>query len=144
MRTRSVAPAGAAKLALAEASVIQAGDRRPGRRVRRAGAHEERSPIHAESRHPGRTQRVTAPKPGRRPPDRRELGRDFQVDPLRRPAQWVDGDPCPRCSGSSRCGTRSRWGTSSSRPQVSEALNARYLDAQEKLQTIIYGLYGMV
>lgn len=72
------------------------------------------------------------------------LGRDFKVDHFADLRCAVDGDPCPRCSGILRLrpaievGHVFKLGT-----KYSEALAARFLDADEQLRTIIMGCYGI-
>jgi len=71
-------------------------------------------------------------------------GRDFQIDCAADLRNARSGDPCPRCS--SRVALRHaievghvfKLGT-----KYSEALNARFLDAQEQLRPIIMGCYGI-
>lgn len=72
------------------------------------------------------------------------LGRDFQVDHWADLRNAVDGDPCPRCSAqialqhAIEVGHVFKLGT-----KYSEALNARFLDAQEQQHAIIMGCYGI-
>lgn len=71
-------------------------------------------------------------------------GRDFTIDQSADLRNAVDGDPCPRCSSCVRMrhavevGHVFKLGT-----KYSEALGARYLDAQEQLRPIIMGCYGI-
>ena len=72
------------------------------------------------------------------------LGRDFQVDHWADLRKAVDGDPCPRCSSrvtlkhAIEVGHVFKLGT-----KYSEALAARFLDAQEQQHAIIMGCYGI-
>jgi prolyl-tRNA synthetase len=72
------------------------------------------------------------------------LGRDFHVDHFADLRKAVDGDPCPRCSSklnlqhAIEIGHVFKLGT-----KYSEALNARFLDANEQLKPIIMGCYGI-
>ncbi len=72
------------------------------------------------------------------------LGRDFQPDRFADLRNAGDGDPCPRCSGKlalRHCievGHVFKLGT-----KYSEALNARFLDQNERLLPIIMGCYGI-
>ena len=72
------------------------------------------------------------------------LGRDFTPEAFADLRNALDGDPCPRCSSVVRMrhaievGHVFKLGT-----KYSEALNARYLDADEKLKPIIMGCYGI-
>ncbi|MGL4942575.1 MAG: proline--tRNA ligase [Thermoguttaceae bacterium] len=72
------------------------------------------------------------------------IGRDFtptKYDDLR---NAVEGDPCPRCSSvlhiqqAIEIGHVFKLGT-----KYSESLNAKFLDADETLKTIIMGCYGI-
>ena len=71
-------------------------------------------------------------------------GRDFQVDASADLRNAGDGDPCPRCSGqlalrhAIEIGHVFKLGT-----KYSEALGARFLDAQEQLRPMIMGCYGI-
>jgi prolyl-tRNA synthetase len=71
-------------------------------------------------------------------------GRDFEPVGYFDLRNAVDGDPCPRCSGklavrhAIEVGHVFKLGT-----KYSEALNARFLDAQEQLRTVIMGCYGI-
>jgi len=71
-------------------------------------------------------------------------GRDFQVDQYADLRNAVDGDPCPRCSGklalrhAIEVGHVFKLGT-----KYTEALNAKFLDADEHLKPIIMGCYGI-
>ena len=70
--------------------------------------------------------------------------RDFAVDLFADLRNAVDGDPCPRCSSNLRLrqaievGHVFKLGT-----KYSEALGARFLDAEEQLHPIIMGCYGI-
>ena len=72
------------------------------------------------------------------------LHRDFQPDLFADLRNAVDGDPCPRCS--SRLALRHaievghvfKLGT-----KYTDALNAKFLDADEQLKPIIMGCYGI-
>jgi prolyl-tRNA synthetase len=70
--------------------------------------------------------------------------RDFQVDRFADLRKALDGDPCPRCSSklalrhAIEVGHVFKLGT-----KYSEALGARFLDADEKLKPIIMGCYGI-
>ena len=70
--------------------------------------------------------------------------RDFQPAGYADLRNAADGDPCPRCSGKLRLrhaievGHVFKLGT-----KYSEALGARFLDAQEQLRPIIMGCYGI-
>lgn len=72
------------------------------------------------------------------------LGRDFKVDRFADLRCAMDEDPCPRCSGILRLrpaievGHVFKLGT-----KYSEALAARFLDADERLRPIIMGCYGI-
>lgn len=72
------------------------------------------------------------------------LGRDFRVDRFADLRCAIDEDPCPRCSGILRLrpaievGHVFKLGT-----KYSEALAARFLDAEEQLRPIIMGCYGI-
>ena len=72
------------------------------------------------------------------------LGRDFQPDRFADLRNAADGDPCPRCSGklalrhAIEVGHVFKLGT-----KYSEALNARFLDQNERLLPIIMGCYGI-
>ena len=72
------------------------------------------------------------------------LGRDFQVRGFADLRSACDGDPCPRCSAklamrhAIEVGHVFKLGT-----KYSEALGARFLDAQEQLHPIIMGCYGI-
>ena len=72
------------------------------------------------------------------------LHRDFEIDLLADLRKAVDGDPCPRCSKklalrhAIEVGHVFKLGT-----KYSEALNAKFLDAGEKLGPIIMGCYGI-
>lgn len=71
-------------------------------------------------------------------------GRDFMPDRYADIRNAVDGDACPRCGGilevrkALEVGHVFKLGT-----KYSEPLGARFLDDQEKLQTIIMGCYGI-
>ncbi len=71
-------------------------------------------------------------------------GRDFQPECYADLRNAIDGDPCPRCSGMLKMrhaievGHVFKLGT-----KYSEALNARFLDSDEKLKPIIMGCYGI-
>jgi prolyl-tRNA synthetase len=71
-------------------------------------------------------------------------GRDFQPEQYADLRNAVEGDPCPRCSArlamrnAIEVGHVFKLGT-----KYSEALNARFLDDQEQLHTIIMGCYGI-
>ncbi|NLF07427.1 MAG: proline--tRNA ligase, partial [Pirellulaceae bacterium] len=71
-------------------------------------------------------------------------GRDFQPDLYADLRNAIDGDPCPRCSSklaqrqAIEVGHVFKLGT-----KYSEALGARFLDAEEKLHPIIMGCYGI-
>jgi prolyl-tRNA synthetase len=72
------------------------------------------------------------------------LHRDFEIDLLADLRNAVDGDPCPRCSRklalrhAIEVGHVFKLGT-----KYSEALGAKFLDAEEKLGPIIMGCYGI-
>jgi len=72
------------------------------------------------------------------------LERDFTVDGFADLRNARDGDPCPKCSSKLRmrnaieAGHVFKLGT-----KYSEALSARFLDAEEKLHPIIMGCYGI-
>jgi len=72
------------------------------------------------------------------------LDRDFQVDRFADLRNAVDGDPCPRCSSRVRerhaveAGHVFKLGT-----KYSDALGAKFLDADEQQHTIIMGCYGI-
>jgi prolyl-tRNA synthetase len=72
------------------------------------------------------------------------LSRDFQVDLFADLRNAVDGDPCPRCSSTVKLrhaievGHVFKLGT-----KYSESLGARFLDANEQLNPIIMGCYGI-
>jgi prolyl-tRNA synthetase len=72
------------------------------------------------------------------------LHRDFEVDQFADLRNAVDGDPCPRCSKklalrhAIEVGHVFKLGT-----KYTEALNARFLDADEQLKPIIMGCYGI-
>jgi prolyl-tRNA synthetase len=72
------------------------------------------------------------------------LHRDFEVDLLADLRNAVDGDPCPRCSSklalrhAIEVGHVFKLGT-----KYTEALNAKFLDAEEQLKPIIMGCYGI-
>lgn len=72
------------------------------------------------------------------------LHRDFEVDQFADLRNAVDGDPCPRCSNklalrhAIEVGHVFKLGT-----KYTEALNARFLDADEQLKPIIMGCYGI-
>jgi prolyl-tRNA synthetase len=71
-------------------------------------------------------------------------GRDFEVKGFADLRNARDGDPCPRCSSklairhAVEVGHVFKLGT-----KYSVALGAKFLDAQEKLQPIIMGCYGI-
>lgn len=71
-------------------------------------------------------------------------GRDFEPGAYADLRNAESGDPCPRCSGklalrhAIEVGHVFKLGT-----KYSEALSARFLDAQEQLHTIIMGCYGI-
>ncbi len=70
--------------------------------------------------------------------------RDFQPDFSADLRDAVDGDPCPRCSNTLslrqaiEVGHVFKLGT-----KYSEALGARFLDAEERLRPIVMGCYGI-
>jgi prolyl-tRNA synthetase len=72
------------------------------------------------------------------------VGRDYTPDLYTDLRKAVDGDPCPRCSQklalrhAIEVGHVFKLGT-----KYTEALNAKYLDANEQQQTIIMGCYGI-
>jgi prolyl-tRNA synthetase len=72
------------------------------------------------------------------------VGRDFQIDCAADLRNAENGDPCPRCSSkvamrhAIEVGHVFKLGT-----KYSEALGARFLDAQEQLRPIIMGCYGI-
>ncbi len=72
------------------------------------------------------------------------LERDYQVQTFADLRNAAAGDPCPRCSGrlvqrhAIEAGHVFKLGT-----KYSEALSARFLDAQERLNPIIMGCYGI-
>ena len=72
------------------------------------------------------------------------LHRDFEVDLFADLRNAVDGDPCPRCSSTLalrhaiEVGHVFKLGT-----KYTEALNAKFLDADEQLKPIIMGCYGI-
>jgi len=72
------------------------------------------------------------------------LHRDFEVDQFADLRNAVDGDACPRCSATLtlrhaiEVGHVFKLGT-----KYSEALGARFLDANEQLHPIIMGCYGI-
>lgn len=72
------------------------------------------------------------------------LHRDFTPDLFADLRNAVDGDPCPRCSGvvhlrhAIEVGHVFKLGT-----KYTEALNAKFLDADEQLKPIIMGCYGI-
>jgi prolyl-tRNA synthetase len=72
------------------------------------------------------------------------LGRDFQVGNFADLRNVCDGDPCPRCGSVIRLqhaievGHVFKLGT-----KYSDALAARYLDAQEQQHPMIMGCYGI-
>ena len=72
------------------------------------------------------------------------LHRDFEVDLFADLRNAVDGDPCPRCSSklalrhAIEVGHVFKLGT-----KYSEALGAKFLDADEQLGPIIMGCYGI-
>ncbi len=72
------------------------------------------------------------------------LGRDFQVTRFADLRCAVDNDPCPRCSGVLRLRPAIEVGhVFKLGVKYSEALNARFLDADEQLKPIIMGCYGI-
>ncbi|HOA52147.1 MAG TPA: YbaK/EbsC family protein, partial [Thermogutta sp.] len=72
------------------------------------------------------------------------LGRDFQVTRFADLRCAVDNDPCPRCSGILRLRPAIEIGhVFKLGVKYSEALNARFLDADEQLKPIIMGCYGI-
>jgi prolyl-tRNA synthetase len=72
------------------------------------------------------------------------LHRDFEVDLFADLRKAVDGDPCPRCSSklalrhAIEVGHVFKLGT-----KYTEALGAKFLDADEQLKPIIMGCYGI-
>jgi prolyl-tRNA synthetase len=72
------------------------------------------------------------------------LHRDFEVDLYADLRNAEDGDPCPRCSArltlrhAIEVGHVFKLGT-----KYTEALNAKFLDADEQLKPIIMGCYGI-
>ncbi|MBN2579927.1 MAG: proline--tRNA ligase [Pirellulales bacterium] len=72
------------------------------------------------------------------------LGRDFTPDHFADLRNALDGDPCPRCSSTLRLrhaieiGHVFKLGT-----KYTDALGAKFLDANEKLLPIIMGCYGI-
>jgi prolyl-tRNA synthetase len=72
------------------------------------------------------------------------LHRDFEVDLFTDLRNAIDGDPCPRCSGrvvlrhAIEVGHVFKLGT-----KYTDALNAKFLDADEQLKPIIMGCYGI-
>ncbi len=72
------------------------------------------------------------------------LGRDFEVEQFADLRNAVDGDPCPRCSAklalrhAIEVGHVFKLGT-----KYTEALGAKFLDADEQLKPIIMGCYGI-
>ena len=71
-------------------------------------------------------------------------GRDFQPDLIADLRKAIDGDPCPRCSAilsmrqAIEVGHVFKLGT-----KYTEALGAKFLDANEQLGPIIMGCYGI-
>ncbi len=71
-------------------------------------------------------------------------GRDFQPDLVADLRKAIDGDPCPRCSAilsmrhAIEVGHVFKLGT-----KYTEALGAKFLDANEQLGPIIMGCYGI-
>ena len=72
------------------------------------------------------------------------LGRDFEPDLLADLRKAIDGDPCPRCSAilalrhAIEVGHVFKLGT-----KYTDALGAKFLDADEQLKPIIMGCYGI-
>ncbi len=72
------------------------------------------------------------------------LHRDFEVDLFADLRNAVDGDPCPRCCSTLalrhaiEVGHVFKLGT-----KYTDALNAKFLDADEQLKPIIMGCYGI-
>lgn len=72
------------------------------------------------------------------------LQRDFEVDQFADLRNAVDGDPCPRCSAklalrhAIEVGHVFKLGT-----KYTEAMGAKFLDADEQLKPIIMGCYGI-
>jgi prolyl-tRNA synthetase len=72
------------------------------------------------------------------------LHRDFEVDLFADLRKALDGDPCPRCSATLalrhaiEVGHVFKLGT-----KYTEALGAKFLDADEQLKPIIMGCYGI-
>lgn len=72
------------------------------------------------------------------------LDRDFKVEQFADVRNACDGDPCPRCEksltmkASIEVGHVFKLGT-----KYSDALSAKFLDSEEKQQTIIMGCYGI-
>ena len=134
---------GASKLALAEPSVIEDVTGAP---VGFAGpvGMKKRIPIYADLDIQAVTNAVTGANQANAHLKGVNRERDFQVDKFADLRSAVDGDPCPRCSGkiamrhSIEIGHVFKLGT-----KYSEALGARFLDDQEKQQTVIMGCYGI-
>lgn len=134
---------GASKLALAEPDVIE---RVTGAPVGFAGpvGMKEAIPIWADRD----VQNVFNGATGANEADAHltgvNFGRDYQVQAFADLRNAEDGDPCPRCSSklsirhAIEVGHVFKLGT-----KYSEALGARFLDAQEKLHPIIMGCYGI-
>ena len=72
------------------------------------------------------------------------LHRDFEVDLFADLRNAIDGDPCPRCSAmlalrhAIEVGHVFKLGT-----KYTDALGAKFLDADEQLKPIIMGCYGI-
>ena len=133
-----------AKARTGPAGSDRASDRRAGR-VRRAGADE------GEDSDPGRPRRAEASSTrvtGANAADAHLTGvnlhRDFEPDLFADLRKAIDGDPCPRCSATLalrhaiEVGHVFKLGT-----KYTEALDAKFLDADEQLKPIIMGCYGI-
>jgi len=135
--------AGAGKIALADPAVIQ---RVTGAPVGFAGPVrlKEKIPVYADLDVQLMRNAVTGANQADAHLTCANLGRDFQVDRFADLRNAGHGDPCPRCSArlalrhAIEVGHVFKLGT-----KYSEALNARFLDAQEQLRPIIMGCYGI-
>jgi prolyl-tRNA synthetase len=134
---------GAGKLALADPAVIQ---RVTGAPVGFAGpvGLKENIPVWADRDVQLLRNAVTGANEGHAHLTGVNLDRDFQVKGFADLRNARSGDPCPRCSSkltirhAIEVGHVFKLGT-----KYSEALSARFLDAQEQLRPIIMGCYGI-
>ncbi len=135
--------AGAAKVALADAAVIQQVTGAP---VGFAGpvGMQEPIPIYADHDVEFLRNAVAGANQAETHVTGVNPGRDFQPQGYYDLRNAVDGDPCPRCSAklavrhAIEVGHVFKLGT-----KYSEALGARFLDDKEQLRTIIMGCYGI-